>query len=352
MTDWLDNGWSELGLAAAALVVVAWIGGFVWERLVAPLILGEGEGELDRRLARRAALPLQLILVSAGTRSALLDIEERREAIRRAVPTPYLSGFLLILSILAGAWLISRIVEGIVAWSLERAGAPGGARIDQQAMPLVRRAIRGVMLFVALTVILGHYDVKITALLGAAGVASLAVALAAQESVANVIGGLTIMIDRPFRLGDRIELPTGKTGTVRFIGLRSTRIQTPERSTIVIPNAELVKQAVINHDHPDPSTTVRQPLGVAYGTDVDRAKRVLLDVLAAHPKVLADPAPAVLLAEFGDSALGLQLVYTIEREQDRPVVSDEINAAVLKALAAASIELPFPQRVVHLKREG
>lgn len=350
MTSGMEHPWVLFAGFGAALIAFAWVVGLLWDRLVTPLAV-RAEVGVDDRMMHGARHAVQSLIVSGGM-LAVLAVLRQFPDIGDARITPLLDGVLHGATVLAAAWLASRLIEELAATWLDRLSRGADARLDERFMPLLRRMLRLLFLFVAVTVILGRYDVRITALLGAAGIASLAVALAAQETLANVIGGLTIVVDRPFRSGDWIELPDGRAGRVREIGLRSTKILTTARSVLIVPNAELVKTSLVNHGYPDPAVMVRQELGVAYGTDLERAKAAILEEIRAQPGVLVEPAPDVLLVSFGDSALGLQLVYGVPEWEARWSIQSRVNLAVLARLAREGIEIPFPQRVVHLKPAG
>ena len=346
----LENGYVIWMLGSAVLIAGAWVIGLLWNRVIIPFTM-RTDTELDGYLASAVLRPLQAMVVTSG----VLQVFSYLKHSGRIADHPfhsYVQGLLMAGSVLAVTWLASRVLEAVLQWYLESIGKETGARVDQHLMPLLRRVLRMVLFFVAATIILGFYDVKITALLGAAGVASLAVALAAQETVANMIGGLTIMIDRPFRVGDRIEMQNGVTGDVREIGMRSTKVLTFDRTLVIIPNAELVKQVITNASYPDSKVCVRQTLGVAYGSDMEKVKRILLEIISANPKVLRDPGPWVFFAEFGDSSLNLKMGFDVGNYAVRAEVLDEINMAINKRFEAEKIDIPFPQRVVHLKKES
>ncbi len=346
----MEHPWVQFWVAAGGLAAVAWLIGLAWDRYLTPLAV-RAEVGVDGRMVHGARHAVQALIIAGGLLAVLSALRSYPE-IAEARIIPLLDGLLHGSTVFAAAWLASRLAEELAATWLEQLGRGGDARLDERFMPLVRRVLRLVFLFVAVTVILGRYDVRITALLGAAGIASLAVALAAQETLANVIGGLTIIVDRPFRVGDAIEMPDGRTGRVREIGLRSTKILTSARSVLIVPNAELVKTSVVNHGYPDPVILVRQDLGVAYGTDLERARRVILEEVGSQSGVGPVPAPEVLLLSFGDSALGLQIVYAVPDWDARLEIRSRVNLAVLARLAREGIEMPFPQRVVHLRQTG
>ena len=349
-TTILERGWALLGILCGIYAAITWMIGLLWNRVLVPLTL-RTPTELDNVIARTVVRPIQAVLFSVAAYQTLTQLGDWPD-MRASLVTPYLKGLLMAVSVLSVTWLLIRVMEEFSRWYLERLGRRTEVRLDLQFMPLLSRVLRTALFFVAATVILGFYDIKITALLGAAGVVSLAVALAAQESIANMIGGITIMIDRPFRVGDRIEMPDGRMGDVREIGMRTTKILTFDRTLLIIPNAEMVKQTVMNHCYPDPVMYTRQKLGVAYGSDLEKVKRVLLETINAHPLVLKDPAARIYFTGFGDSSLDLLLYYAVDSYANRFQVLDEVNMEIKKAFEREGIEIPFPQRVVTMKREG
>jgi MscS family membrane protein len=337
--------WAVAGLAAVAAAV--WLAGFLWRRVLVPLSR-RTSGQIDNLILAHARRPT-LALIAAGGLNALYHLVTDGTGFAVSVPGKITEGVLYAAVVLAVCWIGYAVVAAVSDWYLAEVAARTASAVDDKLVPIVRRLAKAVVLFIGLTVILGHFDVKIAALLGAAGVASLAVALAAQETVANMIAGFTILVDRPFRIGDRIQLADGLTGDVHEIGLRSTRILTFDHTLMILPNKEISGARIVNLSYPDPRFAIRRTIAVAYGTDLDRTKRLLLEIAGAHPKVLKDPAPDVLFNEFGDSALVLQLICFIADYHDSFRVIDELNMEVNRRFAREGIEIPFPQRDLHVR---
>lgn len=204
-------------------------------------------------------------------------------------------------------------------------------------------------------VLLGFYiallasGVNLSSLAVIAGALGIGIGFGLQNIVANFVSGLVLLAERPVAIGDRIEVG-GVAGRVTNIALRSTTVVTNDNISIIVPNNDLVTQPVTNWSHDDPKVRIRVPVGVAYGTDPEKMRRVLLDVGAAVPGALAAPAPAVYFEGFGDSALNFELaVWTREMSQSPRRFRSDINFAIEKALRENGIEIPFPQRVVHLQ---
>jgi len=252
----------------------------------------------------------------------------------------------LVISVTASA---CAAVKAAMRWYVSRLGDPEREKKLAPVILLLSRLANVVLAFIAATVVLGHFGVQVSGLLATAGVASLAVALAAQETLSNLFSGVALIVDRPFQPGDRIELPDGQIGDVIEIGMRTTRILTFDNTLLSIPNAEIAKSRIVNQSAPNPQYKIRLGVDVAYGTDVRKAKAILLEIVASHPDTLKSPAPAVYFSEFGESSLKLLTVFWIPDYREKFRVLDEVNMAIKDRFEAARIEIPFPQRDVHLR---
>jgi small-conductance mechanosensitive channel len=174
--------------------------------------------------------------------------------------------------------------------------------------------------------------------------------MAAKDTLAHMISGFTLMLDRPFRIGDRIQLAGGQVGDVLDIGLRSTKIKTLDSQQLVIPNSDLCNTMVTNQSFPDKRAKGRVIVGVAYGSDVEQVKRVLMEVALEVELVLRDPAPESFFISFGDSALVMNLFFWVEHHSDLMAVSDRINTLIIKRFRENNIQIPFPTRAVIMDK--
>ena len=182
------------------------------------------------------------------------------------------------------------------------------------------------------------------------GIGSLAIALAAQATLSDTISGFVIMVDRPFRIGDRIEIQDLDTwGDVVDIGLRSTRIRTRDNRMVIVPNSVIGKSLIVNHSFPDTQYRIQIHVGVAYGTDIEEARKVLIEAVSKVEGVLSDHPVEALFLEFGDYALIFRVRWWLDSYVDTRRMFDSVNTAMYNALNEAGIEMPFPQRVVSHK---
>ena len=221
-------------------------------------------------------------------------------------------------------------------------------RIDNNLITLTIRVITLLLVFGLFWYAAGDFGLPVTAIFASAGVVGVAVALAARETLANFFGGVSILLDRPFRTGDYIVLDSGERGEVMEIGLRSTRILTRDEILICVPNSLITNIKVVNESAPKPSFRVRIKVGVAYGTDIDRVEAILLDVAKGSDLVAGEPKPRVRFRSFGDSALDFELLCWAKRPHDKGRLVHTLNGEIYRAFDDQGIVIPFPQQDIHL----
>ncbi len=327
--------------------LLAWLVGLAWSK-----ILG--------RIARRAGRELNSRLVSISTKPVMLLVfiltlqiaADRLSRYPHWTGSPVFDWFgyaSFIVGVLAAALWLNAIISTLADWWVTTISQRTGSNMDSVFLPLGRKVLSVVIYFMAITIILSHFGIEITALIATAGVASLAIALAAQETLSNMLAGFMLLADRPFREGDRIELDGGIKGDVTHIGIRSTKIMTRENLLVIIPNTQLANSRVINHVFADTRMRLRLYLGVAYGSDMHKVKRIIYEILEKNPYVLADPEPIVYFYEFGESALRLQIRCWIGDARDHSRATDSINMDIKDAFEREGIEIPFPQRDLHIR---
>ena len=222
-----------------------------------------------------------------------------------------------------------------------------------QSLPLlVNRIISIVIISLSAVIVLDRFGMNITSILTVLGAGSLAIGFAAQDTLSNMISGFIIMIDRPFRVGDRIRIPTGEVGDVFEIGLRSTKILDFDNNLVVVPNNDLVNTRIVNYGYPRGEIRLTIEISVAYGVDIDRVKMIIIDAAASHPDVLKDPAPEVFLMKLADWSLNFTLFCRVPDFKLQFRTSEVLRISIYNALNKAKIEIPFPQQVIHLTKQN
>jgi small-conductance mechanosensitive channel len=259
----------------------------------------------------------------------------------------YAEGIIFVSFIVVVTLILIRISDTIVRHAIERRTA---AHFHEGILPLVNRVVSIIIGAISLIITLNYFGQDVSSLVVSLGVGSLAIALAAQDTIANMIAGFVIMMDKPFRPGDRIQLATGDTGDVFEIGLRSTKVLDFDNNLIITPNAELIKGKIINYSYPELIVRIMVQVGVGYGTNIDHARQIMLKLARLHPHVMMEPAPEVFLMDLADSAILLRLVARTDDFRYKFLVETALREEIYNSFTQEGIEIPFPQRVVHLQQ--
>ncbi|MFA6465149.1 MAG: mechanosensitive ion channel family protein, partial [Desulfurivibrionaceae bacterium] len=207
-------------------------------------------------------------------------------------------------------------------------------KIGADLFLLLKNVVRVIIVVSALIWLLSIWNVNLAPLFASAGIAGIAVALAAKDSLANFFGGISIFADRTFKVGDYIIIDNAQRGEVVEIGVRSTRMMTRDDVLITIPNSILANSKIINESAPIPRFRIRVPLGVAYGSDLEQVEAVLLGVAAANPAVVKDPAPRVRLRSFGSSSVDFELLCWVADPSVKGLEVHNLLKGIYTAFAA------------------
>ncbi len=203
-------------------------------------------------------------------------------------------------------------------------------------------------LVIALMLAISTIGLDLSNLAIIAGALSVGIGFGLQNVVNNFVSGLILLIERPIKVGDWIVIGTHE-GYVRQINVRATEIQTFQRASVIIPNAELLSSALVNWTHKDTQARVEVQVGVAYGSDTAKVQDLLLDCAKSHPKVSRWPQPYVLFQDFGDSSLDFEVRFFIAQADQTRLIASDVRFAVDAAFRQHEVEIPFPQRDVHVR---
>ena len=268
---------------------------------------------------------------------------------------PYLAIFTKILDVLLFLYFVFTLViisfkltVVLLDWYSESIDGGENRNLSGSLFPLIKKVVKVIIFLIAVVAVLSKFNVNISGLLVSLGVGSLAVALAAQETLSNMISGFAIMIDRPFRIGDRIRYADNKTGDVIEIGIRSTKILDFDHNIVVIPNNEIVKSHITNLTYPTSETRVVVEIGVAYGTDIQRAKNLLLDIVKNDADILKETPPEVYLINFADSSVVLRLTCRTNNYKNVFEIQCRTREKIYEIFRRENIEIPFPQRIITI----
>ena len=210
---------------------------------------------------------------------------------------------------------------------------------------MISKVINVFIVLIALIAVLDRLGFNVTSLVTSLGVGSLAVGLAAQDTIKNFISGIMLVTDRQFRIGDRVYIKDiDVEGYVYDIGLRTTRILTISGNNLItVPNSKLTEGVIENSLYPDPKVKDFVEVGVAYGSDVEKVKQLLLQATEGIEGILKEPPPSVFFTNFGNSALIFKLIYYVEKKDIAFGIKSELHERITKLFRENGIEIPFPQ---------
>jgi small-conductance mechanosensitive channel len=299
--------------------------------------------DLDDQVIKAMHIPLIVSVVLGGASLAFRSFEPSETSVY------VVDGVLITLAVLLWARSFMQIGRIVLNHLAER--IDDYRWVQPRTLPLFVMTLKIIVVAGAAYGVLLAFEVDVTAWLASAGIIGIAVGFAAKDTLANLFSGIFIVADTPYKLGDFIILSSGERGRVTDIGIRSTRLLTRDDIEITVPNAAIGNAKIVNESGgPYEKERVRIAVGVAYGTDVDRLREILIEEAEKSVNLSHDPEPKVRFMAFGDSALEFQLRGWVDEPVLRGRAIDELNTAIYKRLAHEGIEIPYPQRVVHLEQ--
>jgi len=342
----LDNvyGVFLLELGFWALVAAVFIG--VQDPLVR-FLTRRGEKHTGARVAALVRVPVFALLVIQGVRNAwsalppgpLVDVGDK---------------VLYAVVVMLGAYVAYRVLRAVLLYYAVNIAAKTETQLDDVLVPVLEKVGGVVIVVLALLTLAGALGLDLSGFVVGGTVASLVVAFAAQDSLSNFFASLFLLADRPFAVGEEIiVIGVGideNVYRVERIGLRSTRLyDVRSHQVLTLPNNKLASQPVINVDAPDRRFRIAVRVGVGYDSDPAVVERLLLEAARAHPEALESPQPvAARLSDFGDSALLYDVLFYVRDADQRVATASDVRVSILQALRQHGIDIPFPQRVVHV----
>ncbi|WP_224269286.1 mechanosensitive ion channel family protein [Haloprofundus salinisoli] len=334
--------WQVTALVVTTSLLAALVLEFVVLRFARRFVAGT-ETTFDNVLIEELRLPLVITTALAGV-YLLTQLPAVTEAV---LFTPEdLSTFFgkpsLSVILLVWAFALNRVVNRVVEGMNQQ-----GSRFD--FAPVFSNVWTLVVLVGTVAAILSLWEISVEPLLGAAGIAGIAVGFAAKDTVANFFGGIALYFDDTYKIGDFVVLDSGEKGTVVSVGVRSTTLMTRDEVLVTVPNSVLNAAKIVNQSAPQHRKRVRVPIGVGYGTDIDEFEALIIDIAHEESLVLDSPKPRMRFRRFGDSALEYELLCWVRSPTQEARATHNLNRAVYKALDATGIEIPFPKRDVTVE---
>lgn len=297
--------------------------------------------DLDDRIIERLHKPLVWTVVLVG---AVIAVRHLPVTDGTRITAKRISGSIIIL-----LWFVFCLEMNRILLTAARGHKTRFSFVQPTTYPLFENLGKLLIFLGSVYAFIEVWSFDATGWLASAGVVGIAVGFAARDTLANLFAGVFIIADAPYRVGDYVVLGDQHRGVVRYIGLRSTRMLTRDDVEITVPNSVIAAGMIVNETRGVDRIRCCVKIGVAYGSDIDQVREVLVEVAKNEDLVSEDPVPEMRFRAFGDSSLDCELLCWIKRPEQKGVVMDRLNTAIYKALAENSIEIPFPQRDLHVR---
>jgi len=336
-----DNPLIQALAVIALSILIAWIFDHIIITRLKKLAL-KTHFELDDHLIDFLHSPIFNSILLLGVASATLIFSPSE---------PYLGIiFSIIKSFLLIVWVIFLLRSNRILLTRIAANEKRIKVVHQQTLPLFLNLINIIIVVLAVYFLFSAWSIDMTAWLASAGIVGIAIGFAAKDTLANLFSGVFIMADAPYKIGDFIVLDTGERGEVTHIGIRSTRILMRSDVEVTIPNSVMGNTKIINESGgPHEKYRVKIPVGVAYGSDIDEVREILMNIALTEADVCADPEPRVRFRLFGASSLDFDLLVWIIRPVLRGSVVDKLNCEIYRKFAEHNIEIPYAKQDVYIK---
>ncbi|MEE8364504.1 MAG: mechanosensitive ion channel family protein [Gammaproteobacteria bacterium] len=336
-----DHPWIQALVTIIAAFIVAWI----FDRFVITLLkklASKTKIEFDNRLIELLHGPIYIsfILLGFALATKIIEIGDPFDLVVFSVlqTIAYIVWFTLILR-------ITRLILRNVAQDDRHIGI-----LHLQTLPLFENIANITIIVLAVYIIFSTWNIDMTAWLASAGILGIAVGFAAKDTLANLFSGVFILADAPYKIGDFVVLDSGERGEVTHIGIRSTRLLTRGDVEITIPNSVMGNTKITNESGgPAEKYRIRISVGVAYGSDIDKVREILMDIATSDEAVCEDPEPRVRFRTFGQSSLDFDLLCWIDQPVLRGRVIDALNCQVYKRFIEEKIEIPYSKHDLYIK---
>lgn len=333
--------------------------GFIVKKIIKPFVQ-KTKIEIDDLLLNISGTAIYRLAFLGGIYIALILFEKGIKSDSKFLDKPLIKNYpfleniifiveiiLFIVFVIIVLNILFKAINIIFDWYAQKINAQDDRNLSGSLFPLIKKVSKILLFILAFAVVLAKLKIDISAFVVSLGVGSLAIALAAQESISNMISGFVIMIDRPFRIGDRIRYADNQVGDVVEIGIRSTKIQDFDNNIVVIPNNEIVKSRLVNFTYPTTLTRVVVDVGVAYGSEIVKVKEILLKATEGEPDLSSEKSPAVYLLNFGAYSLDFRLIAFTDHYSKAWDMQCRLREKVYDMFKEEGIEIPFPQTVIH-----
>ena len=335
----LSNIYLRFLLILVITVIVGIIVKLIVRRVLKPLAL-RTKTKIDDLIMKSISSVIFYVVLAVGFKIGFQHFDFASTALNSIIDTLLIT----IVTVLA-VRIISDFAEH---WKTDWA-TKTESTADDRLIPLIEKILKALVIIIATIFMFDVWNVNITPLLTTAGIAGIAISLAVKDSLANILGGLQLVLDKTFKVGDKVELESGELGVILDIGLRSTKLRTYDNEVVYIPNGQLANARIKNLTVPDLSIRVNVAFGVEYGSETEQVRKVAIEAVKKVAAVLDDPAPSVDFMNMSDSSLDFTARAWVKDYNQAYSTQLKVREAIYAGLNQAGIGIPFPTRTVYTK---
>ncbi len=330
------------------LILVAFFSGaklltFIAEKYIMKLT-AKTKTDVDDLLVQKTHGPISLLFFLIGIKLALipLKLEENIKIILNRIDST--------LSILVALYTLIVVADIIIsAWIKSRAKRKD-KDVDENLMKIGTKTARVVVLMIGFLFILRVWNIELGPLLASLGIVGIAVAFGLQNTLGNIFGGISLLMDRSIKVGDIVKIDEQTYGQVVDVGIRATRVKSWDNEVVIIPNGKLAGVNITNYVLPNPTARITVPFSVAYGSNVDKVKKIVMKEVMKLEKLDKNHEPMVMFLQMGDSALNFKAYVWLRSYKDRFSTKEKLTCMIYNTLNKNKINIPFPQMDVHVKK--
>jgi MscS family membrane protein len=335
----LGNIYLKFLFILAVSGVVAFIAKFIVREFLKPLAK-KTKTKIDDLIIKSISSIIFYAVIVLGLKIGIQHFEFETNVIGSIVNS---------LFIIIVVFLVIGIITNFSKHWLKEWASKTDSTADDRLIPLVAKILKAVVIILGFFFIFDTWNINISPLLATAGIAGIAIGFAVRDSLANILGGIQLVLDKTFKVGDKVELDSGEMGVILDIGIRSTKLKTYDNEVIYIPNGSLANTKVKNFTVPDLTVRVNVNFGVEYGSDPEKVRRVVLDAVKKIDTVIEDPEPVVQFLNMSDFSLDFVARVWVQSYTDAYATKLKVTDEIYNALNKAHIGIPFPTRTVYTK---
>lgn len=333
--DLAGNAYLKAFLIVVACIVIAKMALLFFKKVLENLVK---KSKVKKSVVLKIETPIILVIILAGVELAIREV---------ATSTTLLENLIDSAIVFIIAYMFVGIISIVIKYWAKAHKDHQHNEFHGEILPLIKSLSRILLLGIATIITLQIWGVQVGALLASLGVIGIILGFAFQDSMKNIFGGISLTTDNSINKGDVIKLDSGEVGEVVEINLRSTKIKTFDDDFLIVPNGLLSNSKFHNYAQPSPVVRVLIPINVAYGSDVNKVKEILLSTIKDREDVLLLPRRDVRLMKLDEYSLKFDFIFFISDYHNRFTMIDQITTAAYDALRENNVEIPFPTRIIH-----